>query len=192
MVLVVVFTATAQIQRGNKQTSSPKTEQTSKNQKSKQSSSTIKQEQKQSAPKSGKTTKKTQRGKATHDVDKYIKLPPKPYNPNTKYMDVLVYFKSNKANISKDQEANVWRISDYLKGHPEATCVIQGYTSTNEGSQEKKTRLAYDRAESIKIMLVCVCGLAANRITAEGCGETNMFDELERNRVSICTIYNNE
>ena len=47
---------------------------------------------------------------------------------------------------------------------------------------------AKQRAESVKNMLINRYKIAANRITAEGQGVGNMFEEPDWNRVSICTI----
>ena len=48
--------------------------------------------------------------------------------------------------------------------------------------------IAKQRAESVKNMLINRYKIAANRITAEGQGVGNMFEEPDWNRVSICTI----
>ena len=84
--------------------------------------------------------------------------PAKAADPNAKYMNVLVHFKVNKTNITADQQANVERVAMYLKNNPTATVDINKYK------------------------------IDASRITAQGCGETDMFQELSWNRVSICEL----
>ena len=64
---------------------------------------------------------------------------------------------------------------------------IVGYASP-EGSVEVNERIARQRAEAVKKMLVGKYGIAEERIVAEGQGVGNMFEEPDWNRVSICTI----
>ena len=104
-----------------------------------------------------------------------------------KYMNVLVHFKVNKTNITTDQQPNVERVAMYLKNNPTATVDIKGYAST-EGPHDNNIRLANGRAEAVKNMLINKYKIDANRIKAQGCGETDMFQELSWNRVSICEL----
>ena len=104
-----------------------------------------------------------------------------------KYMNVLVHFKINKTNITADQQANVERVAMYLKNNPTSTVEIKGYASP-EGPHDNNVRLANGRAEAVKNMLINKYKIDANRIKAQGCGETDMFQELSWNRVSICEL----
>ena len=113
--------------------------------------------------------------------------PAKPVDPNAKYMNVLVHFKVNKTNITADQQPNVERVAMYLKNNPTATVDIKGYAST-EGPHDNNIRLANGRAEAVKNMLINKYKIEPSRITAQGCGETDMFQELSWNRVSICEL----
>ena len=113
--------------------------------------------------------------------------PAKAADPNAKYMNVLVHFKVNKTNITADQQANVERVAMYLKNNPTATVDIKGYASP-EGPHDNNIRLANGRAEAVKNMLINKYKIDASRITAQGCGETDMFQELSWNRVSICEL----
>ncbi len=129
------------------------------------------------------------------DLDAARKAQPKTeVIDKTKYIDresammnVLVHFKVNKTNITPDQQANVERVAMYLKNNPTATVDIKGYAST-EGPADNNVRLANGRAEAVKNMLINKYKIAANRITAQGCGATDMFQELSWNRVSICEL----
>ena len=113
--------------------------------------------------------------------------PAKATDPNAKYMNVLVHFKVNKTNITADQQPNVERVAMYLKNNPTATVDIKGYAST-EGPHDNNIRLANGRAEAVKNMLINKYKIDPSRITAQGCGETDMFQELSWNRVSICEL----
>ena len=104
-----------------------------------------------------------------------------------KYMNVLVHFKVNKTNITPDQQANVERVAMYLKNNPNATVDIKGYASV-EGPADNNVRLANGRAEAVKNMLINKYKIEPNRINAQGCGTTDMFQELSWNRVSICEL----
>lgn len=102
-----------------------------------------------------------------------------------------VFFKQGRSTISADQLPNVEQIATYLKNHPTATVVIKGYASP-EGSAEVNAKIAAARAESVKTSLVKKYKIAASRISAEGQGVGEMFSEADWNRVSICTINDNE
>lgn len=108
---------------------------------------------------------------------------------NTKdNLECYVYFNQGKHNISAAQQPNVERIATFLKNHAGSKVVIKGYASP-EGSIEINERLARQRAEAVKTMLVNKYKIAADRIVAEGQGVGNSFSEPDWNRVSICTIH---
>ena len=123
------------------------------------------------------------------DLDAARKAQPKTevVDKSAQYMNVLVHFKVNKTNITADQQPNVERVAMYLKNNPSATVDIKGYASP-EGPHDNNIRLANGRADAVKNMLVNKYKIDANRIKAQGCGETDMFQELSWNRVSICEL----
>lgn len=106
---------------------------------------------------------------------------------NKKTLESVVTFRQGGTSVESSQIPNVERIATYMKNHKNATVSIKGYASP-EGSAEVNARIAKQRAESVKSMLVNRYKIAANRITAEGQGVGNMFEEADWNRVSICTI----
>ena len=122
-----------------------------------------------------------------NDLNAAKNAAPKVVDNSKQYMNVLVHFPVNKTAITADQRANVERVANYLKSHPEAKCTINGYASP-EGPQDNNIKLANGRAASVKDMLVKKYGIDAKRINAQGQGISNMFDELSWNRVSICEI----
>ena len=125
------------------------------------------------------------------DLDAARKAKPEPktevIDKSAQYMNVLVHFKVNKTNITADQQPNVERVAMYLKNNPTATVEIKGYASP-EGPKDNNIRLANGRAEAVKNMLINKYKIDANRIKAEGCGISDMFQELSWNRVSICEL----
>ena len=98
-----------------------------------------------------------------------------------------VYFNQGKSAVSRDQMPNVERVATYMKSHPKATVDIKGYASP-EGSKEINERLANERANAVKDLLVKKYKIASSRITAAGQGVGDFFSEPDWNRVSICTI----
>ena len=104
-----------------------------------------------------------------------------------KTLESVITFRQGRTTIESSQLPNVERIATYLRNHKEASVVIKGYASP-EGSAEVNARIANQRAEAVKKMLVSKYRIAESRISAEGQGVGNMFDEPDWNRVSICTI----
>ena len=104
-----------------------------------------------------------------------------------KTLESVVTYRVGKTTIESSQLPNVERIATYLKKYPNSKVVIKGYASP-EGNLEKNQKLAADRAESVKKILVSRYKIAADRIQAEGNGIGDMFSEPDWNRVSISTI----
>jgi outer membrane protein OmpA-like peptidoglycan-associated protein len=99
----------------------------------------------------------------------------------------FVFFRVGSSAVTSDQQPNVEMIADYMKNHPNSKVVIKGYASP-EGNEDANIKLAQKRAESVKTSLVNKYKIAESRISAEGAGIGNMFDETSWNRVSVCTI----
>ena len=99
----------------------------------------------------------------------------------------FVFFRIGSSKVTADQQPNVEMIADYMKSHPQSKVVIKGYAS-KDGNLDFNIKLAKARAESVRNMLVNKYKIAADRISAEGEGIGEMFDEESWNRVSICTL----
>ncbi|WP_288732446.1 OmpA family protein [uncultured Phocaeicola sp.] len=112
-------------------------------------------------------------------------------NLNSMSLESVVTFRQGRTTIASDQIPNVERIATYMKNHPESKVSIKGYASP-EGSAEINERIAKQRAEAVKNMLINKYKINANRITAEGQGVGNMFSEPDWNRVSIATLSEKE
>ena len=102
-------------------------------------------------------------------------------------LESVITFRQGKTIVDAAQLPNVERIATYMKNHKDSKVVIKGYASP-EGNPEINTRLARERAEAVKNILINKYGIAANRITAEGQGVGDMFSEPDWNRVAICTL----
>ena len=107
-----------------------------------------------------------------------------------KTLESVVTFRQGGVSVVASQTPNVERIATYLKNHEKATVSIKGYASP-EGNAEVNARIAQQRADAVKSLLVKRYKIAEKRITAEGQGVGNMFEEPDWNRVSICTIHEN-
>ena len=95
-----------------------------------------------------------------------------------------VLFRKGKSTIDAAQYAPIELIASYMKNHPEAKVEIKGYASP-EGSLELNQKLSEDRANAVKNALIKKYKIAANRLTAIGCGPTDqLFEEIEFNRVA--------
>lgn len=101
-----------------------------------------------------------------------------------------VNFNLGRYNVPADQMPNVAAVANYLKNQPKSTVVIKGYASA-DGPIEVNERLANQRAQSVRDLLVNKYGISPDRITAEGEGIGHMFEEESWNRVAICTLDNN-
>ena len=108
-------------------------------------------------------------------------------NTHSKSLESVITFGQGKATVSADQLPNVERIATYMKNNPSSTVVIKGYASP-EGSAEINARIAKQRAEAVKTILINKYKISASRITAEGQGVGEMFSEPDWNRVSIATL----
>ena len=104
-----------------------------------------------------------------------------------KTLESVVTYRVGRTNIEPSQLPNVERIATYLKKYPNSKVVIKGFASP-EGNLEKNQKLAADRAESVKKILVTRYKISSDRIQAEGNGIGDMFSEPDWNRVSISTI----
>lgn len=99
----------------------------------------------------------------------------------------FVFFRVGSKAVTSDQMPNVEMIADYMKKHSDCKVVIKGYAS-KDGNLDKNIALAAARAEAVKSVLVSRYKIAANRISAEGQGVGDMFEEDSWNRVSVCTL----
>ncbi len=112
---------------------------------------------------------------------------PKVITNNKKSLESVVTFRQGRTSIDVSQQPNVERIATYMKNHKNTKVIIKGYASP-EGSAEINARIAKQRADAVKEMLINRYKIDANRIKSEGQGVGNMFEEPDWNRVSICTI----
>lgn len=104
---------------------------------------------------------------------------------NANVLQPSVIFRQGKSVIDPAQYAQIEMVAKYMKNHPEAKILVEGYASP-EGKAEYNQKLSQARAEVVKNALVKKYKIAEDRISVKGCGITDkLFDEYDFNRVSI-------
>lgn len=106
---------------------------------------------------------------------------------SNKSLESFITFGQGKSTVNASQLPNIERIATYMKKRAGVIVIIKGYASP-EGSAEINARLAQQRADAVKTILINKYKIAADRITAEGQGVGDIFEEPDWNRVSICTL----
>lgn len=122
------------------------------------------------------------RNKKPQVIEKIVNAP-----ATAKSLETNVFFQCGKSVITAAQQPNVERVASYLKQNANATVSIKGYASP-EGGASLNQKLSVARAEAVKTMLVNKYGIAASRITTEGCGVGDIFSVPTWNRVAVSLI----
>ena len=95
-----------------------------------------------------------------------------------------VLFRQGSSTIDPAQYAPIELIASYMKNHPEAKVHVKGYASP-EGPADLNQKLSVDRANVVMNALIKKYKIAADRLSAEGCGVTDkLFEQIEFNRVA--------
>lgn len=110
------------------------------------------------------------------------------YTPPTDKVFILkgVFFDTNKTTLKPASTKALTNLYEYLKMKPSVVIELSGHTDS-VGSDEANQILSDGRAKAVREWLVKK-GIAADRITAIGCGETQPIDTndtsagRERNR----------
>ena len=103
----------------------------------------------------------------------------------------IVIFGQGKTTVDAAGMASCEMVAKYMRNHPESKIKILGYASP-EGSKEVNDRIAKQRAEAVKNVLVKKYKIAANRLEAEGQGATDKLSaENDFNRVAKFIDLNN-
>lgn len=106
-------------------------------------------------------------------------------SPNLEPQLPAIFYQVNRSDITPAQQQNVQIVADILKNHPTYSVRIKGYASP-EGPSDNNNVLGVRRADAVKTMLITRYGIAASRIVAEGCGETDqLFETYEFNRCAL-------
>ena len=96
----------------------------------------------------------------------------------------IVIFGQGKTTVDAAGMASCEMVAKYMKNHKDSKIKILGFASP-EGSKEVNDRIAKQRAEAVKNVLIKKYKIAANRLTAEGQGATDkLSSENDFNRVA--------
>ena len=101
--------------------------------------------------------------------------------------NLTIHFANNSSVIKKAEVAEIQEFVDFMKRYPNTDTVIEGHSSA-PGTAEYNLTLSQKRADAVKNLLTSKFGIAAERITAIGFGETQLLDTSdtpaaeERNR----------
>ena len=88
-----------------------------------------------------------------------------------------IHFESGSAKIIARSYAEVKRIADVMKTHPDATFNIEGHTDS-VGDDAFNLELSENRADSVKKALIDM-GIDASRLNSEGFGEAIPIEDNE-------------
>lgn len=81
------------------------------------------------------------------------------------------FFETNGNKLTAQAQAKLDKYVDYLKAHPTEGVVVTGFTD-DRGAAAYNQKLSEKRAKAVQTYLESK-GIAANRITAKGMGESN-------------------
>ncbi len=105
-------------------------------------------------------------------------------------------FDRNRSEIKPRYHDELARMADFLKENPGASATIEGHTSNAEGTPAQSMELSRRRAESVVNYLADKFGVARNRLSSAGFGQTrrvayNWSEEgrRENRRVNIYLDY---
>ena len=88
---------------------------------------------------------------------------------------ITAYFDTGKTQPNSASASNIGFILNYLKNNPSKSIDITGY-SDEIGSSESNDKLASDRAQAVKTILV-KAGIAESRLNIQSNGEDNSVDK---------------
>jgi len=121
----------------------------------------------------------------------------RPAGPEKKIiMQLNINFNVNSVTIKSTQLDQLRHMAELMKTYPDTTAVIEGHTDSR-GSARKNLGISQRRAQSIKKYFANTFGIAPERITAEGFGDTrpiasNATSEGRRkNRRVLVILYGN-
>ncbi len=121
-------------------------------------------------------------------VEKIVEVPGKPQTIiKTAPLRRDIFFRINSSRIRSTETAKVADIANYLTENPESKVVMTGYADKGTGNASINARLASQRAQAVKDMLVKTYNIPESRITYDSKGDTvQPFSENDKNRVTIC------
>lgn len=82
-----------------------------------------------------------------------------------------ITFPTNSDKITAQYEPEVKKVAEFLNKHSDVTVVIEGHTDA-QGAEAYNQQLSQRRADAVRTSLITKHGIAADRVTAKGFGES--------------------
>lgn len=89
------------------------------------------------------------------------------------FVELDLLFANNSSTVQDTDAEMILEFVDFMKRYPNTTASIEGHTSS-VGDAAYNQVLSQRRAESVRNLLINTYGIAANRLTAVGFGETRL------------------
>lgn len=106
--------------------------------------------------------------------------------PEPKTIHEDVFYIINVTQPSQAEMAKVERVAKFMQDNADATITVKSYADAGTGNAKINSRLAKQRAENVKKILVEKYGIDGSRISASSFGDTvQPFTNNDSNRVSI-------
>ncbi len=97
-----------------------------------------------------------------------------------------VRFTINSADITPEEEVNVYNMAEWLKSNPDTNIVIRGYADKDTGTEIYNMELSQRRAQAVADLLTDRYGISKSRLTIEAKGSsTQAYSENDWNRIVI-------
>jgi OOP family OmpA-OmpF porin len=89
--------------------------------------------------------------------------------------NLTINFANNSSVIKKADVVKLQEFVDFMQSYPDTNTVIEGHASA-PGKDDYNMQLSQKRANAVRALLISKFGIAAERITAVGHGETQLLD----------------
>ena len=93
----------------------------------------------------------------------------------TEEMSMKINFASNSNNVEQGESPEIEKVAKFLQKYSDVNTVIEGHTD-DRGAASYNLNLSQARADAVRNILIERYGIAANRITAKGFGETQPIE----------------
>lgn len=98
-----------------------------------------------------------------------------------------IFFKLGKSTITSTEEVKIAQLATWMKEHPTAKVSLVGYADAGTGNKRINRKLAAQRVERVKDLLVNKYGANAKQLNTDSKGDTiQPFENNDDNRVVIC------
>jgi len=97
------------------------------------------------------------------------------FDEKTISFNLDVKFANNSSQIEEPNNSDIQKLVQFLKRYGKTSVEVEGHTSA-PGSAEYNMWLSQRRAEAFRDMLINTYGISAERVTAQGYGETQLLD----------------